>query len=116
MLEHITNWMRNTENWVYHAIPFVGAFIALAREYEKAERVRTLWQHIKGFVELLAYSWVGMLMGFNLARHYGLSEQLTIVASVGCAIFSKTLIEMANVLLQAAFRKFLKKFDKSKDL
>ena len=107
MLDNFIVWLRNTENWLLGAMPFLGAFIALAREYEKSEIVRTWNQHIKYFVKYLAYAWAISITAINLVEHYQMSKQITIISCILGSIYAKSIIDMTQSALLSWFKRFL---------
>jgi hypothetical protein len=109
VLDTFITWLRNTENWLIGVIPFLGAFVALARSYEKSDQTRTIRQLCNEYLKLLAYSWVGALLGVNAAEHYALSKQLTIIACLLGSVFAKGILDMIWAAAQVRYQKLMEK-------
>ena len=94
------------------AIPFLGAFVALARSYEQSAQTRTIKQHVKEYAWLLMYSWAGALLGINTAEHFDLSKQATIIMCLLGSVFSKGILDMVWAAGQVWYQKFIERLKK----
>jgi len=109
MTEHLLAWLRNTENWMSTAIPFLGAFVALMRDYEKSDAVRSFGKQCRDYISLLAYAWLGAIVGGAIAQVNGWSLQTSYIAIACSSVFAKGLVELTWSGIQVFYGVWVKK-------